>query len=286
MEEDKLSFLNSDKGADPAPEPAATPVQTPENSGSPGQPRDDSGRFAPKAADAPAPTPTAAAPTPQAQTPAPASQPAPTPEPKQEAIPLATALDWRDQLKANKRELETLKAQIAQQQRQPQQVPSAQQDPEGYAAYLENIATSTRVNTRFEMSEALAREKHGDDATQGAMDWAMGQAQTSPAFAAEYLQQRHPIDWAVKQQKRHALMTAIGDDPEAYIAAEIAKRSQPATASTPEPQSQQAASPQPAAATPTPAPPKSIVNQPGATGSLHTIPTGPGAAFAAVFDRS
>ena len=278
MDEDKLSFLDGGKESNSAPETVTTPAPAPTSSAPSEQPRDEVGRFAAKPADAPAPAPAAAAPAPVAPTPAPAATPAPTQEPKQEAIPLATALDWRDRMTAAERRLKQLEHQPA----QPRQVPSAQAEPEAYAAYLENIANETRVNTRFEMSEALAREKHGDDATQKAMDWAMEQAQTSPSFAAEYLQQRHPIDWAVKQQKRHALIAVIGDDPEAYIAAEIAKRTQAATA--PQPQTATpAAAPPPQAAQPAPAAPRSIAHSPSAGASQHITPSGPGRAFDAAF---
>lgn len=276
MSDDKLAFLNGDKGSDTTPEP--TPV-SPDTSATPAQPRDESGRFAPKGETAPA-TPAAPS-TPEPVVATPVQTPAPaTPEPKHEAIPLPVFLDMRDKLKAAERRLAEAEAQRQQPQ---QQVPSATADPEGYAAYLETIANSTRINTRFEMSEALAREKHGDDTVQKAMDWAMEQARTSPAFAAEYLQQRLPIDWAVKQQKRHALLTAIGDDPEAYIASEIAKRQAVQAPTQPQPATPAAARPQ-QVAQPAPSAPRSIASAPAA-GSQHHVPTGPGTAFEATFNR-
>lgn len=278
--EDKLSFLDGDKGAIAAPEPVSTPAATPDNPAPTEQPRDEQGKFAPKADAAPAPAPAAAAPAPEAPIPAPAPTPAPTPEPKHEPVPLATFLDIRDKLKAAEKRLAELD------RAQPSQpVPSATDDPEGYAAYLNDIANATRINTRFEMSEALARDKHGDDTVQQAMDWAMEQAKTSPAFAAEYVQQKHPIDWAVKQQKRHALLTTIGDDPEAYIAAEIAKRLAASPAPTPEPQQASPAASPPQVATPAPAPaaPRSIASAPAAGASQHVTPSGPGSAFEATF---
>lgn len=272
--EDKLSFLDGNSTpAQPAPDTSAAPA-------SPDQPRDEHGKFASKANDAP-PATAAAAPVLQ-PAPTPAIAPAAPVEPRHEPVPLATFLDVRDKLKAAEKRL----SEIDQRPQQPQPVPSASADPEGYAAYLENIASSTRINTRFEMSEALARDKHTDDVVQGAMDWAMEQAKTSPAFAAEYLQQRHPIDWAVKQQKRHAMLTQIGDDPEAYIAAEIARRTA-APALTPAAQPAiPAAAPSPQVVQPASAPaaPRSLANAPTA-GSQHHVPSHPGAAFDATFNR-
>jgi len=276
--EDKLSFLDGDKGAITAPDTASPPA-TPDNTAPTEQPRDEQGKFAAKAEAAPAPAAATPAPEPSPAT-VPAVTPAPTPEPRHEPVPLATFLDIRDKLKAaEKRIAELDRAQPS------QPVPSASDDPEGYAAYLENIANSTRINTRFEMSEALARDKHGDDTVQKAMDWAMEQASTSPSFAAEYVQQKHPIDWAVKQQKRYALLSTIGDDPEAYIAAEIAKRLAGSPAPTPEQQPAAPTASPPQVATPAPAPaaPRSIASAPAAGASQHVTPSGPGSAFEAAF---
>jgi hypothetical protein len=280
--EDKLSFLDGDKGATPAPDTASPPAATPASPASTEQPRNEQGQFAPKASD-PTPAPAAAAQPAPAPTPAPAVTPAPTPEPKVENnIPLATALDWKQRMTAAERRLKELETTPP----QPRQVPSASEDPEGYAAYLESIAESTRVNTRFEMSEALAREKHGDDATQGAMDWAMEEARKSPAFAAEYMQQRHPIDWAVKQQKRHAIINEIGESDEAYVRRRAAELGLTVPAPTSEPQpATPATAPPIAAPQPAPAAPKSIAHVPAAGGGAHSIPTGPGSAFAAAFQK-
>lgn len=248
--------------ASSAPAPSQAPATDP------AQPRDDKGQFA-KAGE---PAPSTATPS----APAPASTPAP--EPRQEAIPLATALEWRDNAKAFKRKLEALEAERA--ATPAPEVPSATADPEGFAGYMADLANRTRMNTVFEVSETMATEKHGADAVKSAMDWAMGQAQASPSFAAEYLKQKHPIDWAVKQQKRFGLMDKIGDDEEAYIRRRAAELGIAAPAPT-EPQPSSAV-PQPSAA-PAPKPaPRSIASTPSA-GSQHSVPTGPGNAFEAAF---
>ena len=102
-------------------------------------------------------------------------------------------------------------------------------------------------------------------------------------FAEEQYRHQNPVDWIVKQQKRHATLALIGDDPEAYIAAEIARRTAP-PAPTPalQPAIPAAAAPTPQAAPPAPAAPRSIVSAPNA-GSQHTVATGPGRAFEAAF---
>lgn len=261
---------------DDASTTAAPSQATATDQASGNQARDDAGRFA-KAGDPPVTdAPAASAPASQS---APAATPSAEPQ-KQEAIPLATALEWRDQAKAFKRELEQLKTQQRPSEPAPE-VPSATQDPEGFASYMADLANRTRMNTVFEVSEAMATEKHGTDAVKGAMEWAMEQAQASPSFAAEYLRQKHPIDWAVKQQKRFGLMSQIGDDEESYIRRRAAELGLTAPAPQPEPQPSQAA-PQPQAAQPAPSAPRSIASMPSA-GSQHSVPSGPGKAFEAAF---
>jgi hypothetical protein len=256
---------------------AQTPAPSPATDDK-GQPRDDQGKFA----KAPEPQPAAAA-TPPAPTPTP---PAPTPEPKHEAIPLPTALEWRDRMTAAERRLKEIEQQRKEQELPAPQIPSVTEDPEGFAAHMADVANRVALNKGFEISEVMAVKEHGADAVKAAKDWALVKAEEeknrlgfSP-FAAEYMRQLHPIDWAIKQQKRDALLAQIGDDPEAYIVAEIAKRT--AAGASPEPQPSSAA-PQPSAAQPAPkAAPRSIASTPSA-GSQHSVPTGPGNAFEAAF---
>ncbi len=213
-----------------------------------------------------------AAPAAEATPPAPAPEatpaaPAAVEPPKHDGIPMAVALDWRDELKATKKRLAELEARPA------PQAPSVTEDPEAFARYQADLVSSTRTGTIFDVSETMAREKHGDEPVTKAMDWAMQQAQLSPAFAAEYLKQKHPIDWAVKQQKRHALLDEMGDDPEAYVARKIAEKSAAAPAASqaqPAPAAPAAALVQPVAPKPTPRP--SLASSPSA-GGHQTVPT-------------
>jgi hypothetical protein len=195
----------------------------PETTEGQGQPRDESGRFAPKADQQPEPQ---AQPTPEPAQSAPAVQAAPAPVAQPEPakaepghVPINALLDEREK----RQKLEKRLADLEQQTRQPQNIPSVTDDPEAFAQHQQLLIQQTATNTRFETSELVARQQHGDDPVQKAMDWAMQRSQESPAFAAEYLKQKHPIDWAVRQQKRHALLDDIGDDPEAYRARIIAE---------------------------------------------------------------
>lgn len=232
--------------------------------------RDDQGRLA---------SPEAAKP---AVVPPPATPAVITTDADPEKQPITKAefkgmLEEREKRQKAEKEAKELRARIQQfesQQQQPQ-LPSAS-DPQALAQYIDQQRTSLA----FDMSETMAREKHGDEPVSQAMDWALQRAQQSPAFAGEYLKQKHPIDWAVKQHKRDAVLQQVGDDPDAFVRRRWAEMNPTALPQTDAPPSQ-AASPQPA---PIPqqqatAPPRSIANAPSAGGAQVVPPTGEFAAL-------
>lgn len=228
------------------PAPAATPEKTE-------QPRAADGTFAPKEQAPPTPAPAAEQPQ------------KPLIDPEQ----FKGYLEEREKRQALERKVKELESRKPVEE---PQIPSIQTDPAAWEAYQQQLVQQTRATTIFDVSETMAREKHGDDAVSQAMDWAMKRSQESPAFAAEYLKQKHPIDWAVKQQKRDSLMSKIGDDPDAWVRARYAEL----TAASPQPQAAQpspAASPQLVpAAQPVPQPPKSIATATAAGGGANHVP--------------
>jgi hypothetical protein len=143
-----------------------------------------------------------------------------------------------------------------------------------------------KTSIAFDLSETMAREKHGDEPVTQAMQWALQKAQQSPAFAAEYLKQKHPIDWAVKQQKRDATMSDIGDDPDAYVRRRAAELGLTGQATQTQASPATAAPPQPASQTPaTQAPTRSIANATSAGGVQVVPPSGEFAAIDGMFNR-
>jgi hypothetical protein len=249
--------------------------------------------FASLSAPAPAPDTSAApvAPAPAPAAPAPVADPAPgAPAPvasapataaadagkTPESIPLPLYLDTRDENKKLKARLAELEAKAPATPAAP--IPSFKDDPEGFAAHMADATNRVAVSTRFDTSEMYARDKHGDDTVTAAMEWGLQRAQQSPAFAAEYLQQRNPIDWAVKQMKRAKIADEIGDDEEAYFTAQAEKRgfvragtvAAPAAPATPQPQAA-APAPQPA---PLAAPSRSLASAPSAGGPQIVPATG------------
>lgn len=225
-------------------------------------------------------TPTPATPEPAAAAPLAPQPAAAEPAKPHEVIPFATSLQWRDDAKNYKRKFEELEARSAQPH---QQIPSVQ-DEEAYTAHVSDLVNRAVVSERFNVSEYQAQEKHGVEAVKSAMDWGMQRSQESPAFAAEYMRQKHPIDWAVRQHKRDRLVNEIGENDEAYVRRRYAELN-PTAAPIPAPQAPAAqAAPQPAPPV-TPLPTRSLATATSAGGvQVNPVP-GEAEAFKATFSR-
>lgn len=257
-----------------------TPVTTPEVTQDSGQPRDEAGRFAPKAAETPAePVAEAPQPEPVAATP-PAQQPAPEPVKAEPGhIPIAALLDEREKRKEERERREAAERRLAElESKQQQALAPSIQDPENYQAWVNDQFARIETGTRFNLSEALARREHGDETVTAAMEWGQQRAKASPAFAAEFVGQQFPIDWVVRQHKRDKLLSDIGEDPEAYRARVIAEW-QAANSATPAPQP---AAPSQPTAPKAPAPRPSLAHATSA-GGIQTVPQV--APFEAVFPK-
>lgn len=245
------------------------PVTTaPENTG--GQPRDESGKFAAKPTEAPAP---AAAPvTATVETPAPLTA-APVEAPKAEPghVPISALLDEREKRQALQRRLDDFERQ---RQQQPETPPNLQ-TPEEIAAYVQREAANAAWSARAEFSEGSAREKHGDEIVDAALAWNDAKCAAEKAahgfspFAVQQMRERNPIDWVIRQHKRDALLSEIGDDPEAYRAKVKAELEVSFATNQPAPSAPAATHPQPVAPKPTPRP--SLASAPNA-GGMQTVP--------------
>jgi hypothetical protein len=260
MASDLEAQLFGEKPETPSVEQPPTEATPPQDSG---PARDESGRFVAKTPEAP-----------KVETPAPVvEQPKPQEQPKEHGglsgPALAAVLDERDKRKKLEQELNELRS-----KQQPQNIPSIQDDPEAFAQHLRAEAQRASVSTRFELSETIARDKHGDDAVAKAMEWGMERSQQSPAFAAEYIKQKHPIDWVVRQMKRDSLLSELGDDDAAQKAFIERKARElgliPPTAPV-APTAPAAATPQPAAAPAAPDPFRQFDAAPSAGGPMTPV---------------
>jgi hypothetical protein len=213
----------------------------------------------PAADPAPAPDPVPAEPQADpALSPALTPDPQPNPEPQSEGegrhVPLATFLDARDRAKEAERRLAEMEAKAP--KPEAPKAPDPVDDPDGYREFVVNEARAAATQSRFEMSDVIAKQTHGEEAVEAASAWAMERAKADPSFAAQYMREQHPIDWIVRQHKRDAIVSAIPETGiDDWIKAEAEKRGYVLQSAVPV-----AA---PAVVTPpamTPAPPRSIAS--------------------------
>ncbi len=199
-------------------------------------------------------------------------------EREDKSVPLATFLDMRDKQKDAERRAADYERQLAEARasQQPQQIPDAFDDPQGYARYQQQHVAEAVTAQKFEMSDLIARQSHGDETVETATAWAMEKAKANPVFAAEYMKERHPIDWIVRQHKRDSLMQQVGEDPDEFV-----RRRAVELGLTTSPTPPAVVAPQPTVTAPK-APPRSLVNAPS-HGGVSEVPVGRLAGLDTVF---
>lgn len=249
---DNLDFLDGEPAAPQpvTPEPKAEVTQE----AAEGQPRGPDGKFAPKSEAAPEPQP-------EAPQPAPVQAQPERPEPGH--VPITALLDEREKRKQLEAELASFRNQHMQ--------ASPQIDPmENPAAFTQQVV----LNARLDLSEEIARGKHGDEVVNAARDWALQQFRNRPAFQQEVLSQRNPYEYVVQQFNRDKIASEVSlselEQFKAWKAAQAQLQAQ-----------QQAA---PAAPPTTSIPTPSLAAAPSAGGDKPgAMPMHEGAAFDAIF---
>lgn len=185
------------------------------------------------------------------------------PKPEPVMVPLQALHETRDEVKALKAQIEALQPH---QQPQAEQVPDIFENPEGYAAYLQNQVAATALNDRLNLSEELVRQSAGDEAVAAAQEWGRQMLASNPGFAQAFYQQRNPYGFLVQQHQRYQAVSQLGDDPkelQAFLAWKQGQAQQPGA--QPIPQS-------------SPVPTGSIASATSAGGVGH-VAIGPGVAF-------
>jgi len=258
MTEDKLSFLD--------------------------QPRDDTGRFASKDNSQPVEAPPPAS-VPPAEQPAPTLEPAPSQpasapvQPPPGYIPMAAVLDEREKRQKYERELEDMRRKYEEATRRPPQALDPIADPEAFERSLNERIERVRWDAITNASLVAATRHHGPEKVKAAEEWLQSELQNNPGIWQQIQRQPDPYDFVVSQHQRTLRLQKIGDDdPDAY-AQKWAEANGYVKAGTQQPQSAGVAGP-----SPHPAPPRpSLASAPSAGSRSPQIPTGPGAAFDAVF---
>ncbi len=193
---------------------------------------------------------------------------------KEPSVPIPTFLDMRDRATTAERRLAEIEA--ARPKDAPK-VPDPLDDPEGYNAHISSLVTQATTAQKFEMSDVIAKQTHGEAVVDAAIDWAKDKAARDPTFVGQYMASAHPIDWIVRQHKRDGLVGGLPDDVsdlDEYVkrrAAELGLIAAPASAGV---EQQQAPA----------TPPRSLASQPS-TGGVKDVPVGPMAGLEVVFPR-
>ncbi len=205
--------------------------------------------------------------------PEPEPQPAaPQPEPHRPEpgfVPIQALLEEREKRRAAEEASQRYQAQQQQFQR-----PDPLDDPDGYEAFQVNYLNQQLAAQKFEMSDMMARQAHGTEVVDTAIQWAQQKAQGDPVFAASYMRERHPIDWIVQQHKQAGLIEQIGNrSMDDFVREYLTKN--PQIVAQPQPVQQQAAAPVKV--------PRSLANQGAGPSDVRDIATGPLAGVDAVF---
>lgn len=183
--------------------------------------------------------------------------------PKQTQVPLSALEQERTRRQAAEEQLRQYSAQ--------REVPDVFTDPEAFAAFQQEQAANIALTVKLDISEDMARSKHGEGVVDQARDWALAKYATNPAFRQEVLSHRNPYEYVVSSFKREQLFAEVTPEDLEQFRAWKAK-------ANPLNQQQAQAAPQPVA------PPRSIASVPNAGGSQPGAqPIYDGAAFDAVF---
>ncbi len=231
-EDDKGLLADALSDTPPAAEPEPAPQPTPEPDA--GQPRDEQGRFAPKdSAAAPVENP-----------PEPAATPAPSPQPQSHHVPIQVMLDEREKRQRHEREAEELRQKVEYltrlvgqpqqpQTQQPEAPPDFFQNPDAYFDYRldgprrEMVGALQSLNQKIEaMSQISAVEKYGEEAVSSAYTEIANRLQRGEGQHdyQRIMSSPHPYAELVKWHQRETNLSKIGNDPNAWLEAEIAKR--------------------------------------------------------------
>lgn len=194
-------------------------------------------------------------------------------EPEPEApqgghIPIQALLDEREKRQEAQRRADDLQRQMqqlqAQQNRAPE--PDLYDDPEAYAARMDQKLAQTEWTMRRNMSANFAISAHGQDKLDAAVKWADEKA--DPFVQQRFTAAPDPYGLLIKEYERDQLMSQIGTDPDAYVRRRFAELSGGSAQQPAAP----AAIPQPAAS---PAPPRSLARVSGSGGATHIPPDAP-----------
>jgi hypothetical protein len=204
-DQELMAAALSDEAPTPEPvqeQPAPEPAQE-------GQPRDESGRFAPKAVEV------EAQPVEQPEQPKPVEQDAQVPSWRLRELREEREVAARRAGEAEER-AQRLEAQLRQMQAriEPPKTPDMYAEPEAWQQHLTQQTQSAILQAKLDLSEDWARDKYGDEKVDTAIKWAE-QALSMPE-RQRLAQNRNPSRELVKMYDERQALTQIGGDLTAY----------------------------------------------------------------------
>jgi hypothetical protein len=214
----------TDKESEPVPERAAPPEREEPAAPPPSRARDDQGRFV--AQQQRQAQPPQLPPQPQAPPPMAPPRPQPAPPPQAHTVPIQTLLDERERRQRAEMQYAQMQAMLQQQQRQqpPQDPNELFSQPQQYLQQnvmqpLMQMLQRGRMEERENWSRAQATQQFGKKMVDDALakmaevrmtpegDWAYQQIMASP----------HPYEALVSWHRRDRALSAIGNDPDAWL---------------------------------------------------------------------
>ena len=181
-----------------------------------------------------------------------------TTEPEHRNVPITALLDEREKRQRAEREAEELRKEKARLEASRTQAPDFYDDPEARLQAERQMAAQVAWNNKLDVSEMLAREKHGEETVEAAKAAFIGAVQNKPELYAELMRQQNPYAYVVSWHKRNSIMSQMGDDPDAWIEQQVSARMQAARPVQPKP----------------PAPPPSVSSANPSGGSKPAIVSG------------
>lgn len=168
----------------------------------------------------PAPVEPVAPAEPQADTGAqPTSPPEVAPQEAPHTVPISAILDEREKRQIAQRENEDLRRKVAEYEAaKAHPAPDPAENPREFAAYQQQQVQQVMWNERLNMSEAIARQTHGEDAVNAAREAFAQAVKSNPPLYAELQRQPNPYSFVVQWHQRQKLLDEIGSDPAAYRA--------------------------------------------------------------------
>jgi hypothetical protein len=152
---------------------------------------------------------------------------------KEKAIRADEAAKARDaELADMKRQMEDLKQRYMtppprEPQPEPEYIPDPMQDPRGFFQYQQAQMAREALNTRLHLSEAYARDRHGAEKVDAAVQEFKQAVGQNPALYQQMVQHPMPYEFVLQQAEALRLQREIGTDPNAYrarIEAELRER--------------------------------------------------------------